>query len=171
MTSFEELKKAHNAKLEQVLKLSQRLSINIVKRDLEQLASELSERLKKTGAHYTLDEAIYLSIDDKASLEIEDRRGDAFLWGFEVDYLDELRLGDLFEHDGKIYSAQSLRESSFNGAETVLRQIVDTLDDTLTKLRNRTELDQWTYRYYSAHENIFCDTIRDVINTVLKRKP
>lgn len=170
--NFAELKIVHDRKLEQAQELARKLSINLINRDLEQMASEMPERLKKNGVmKYVLDEKIYLSIDNKASLEIEDRRGITFLWGFEIDFSDELRLGNLFEHNKKVYSVQSLNESSFDGAEDVLQQIVDVLDDTLSKLRSRTKLDQWTYRYYSAHEDISCDAIRDVINTVAKSKP
>lgn len=172
MANFEELKIIHNRKLEQAQELACKLSVTLINRDLAHLVSEMPERLKKNGAmKYVLDEKIYLSIDNKGCLEIEDRRGNAFLWGFEIDFSDELRLGDLFEHGKKVYSVQQLYECSFEGAKDVLQQIVGILDDTLSKLRSSKELSQWVYRYYSAHEDISCEAIRDVIETVVKRKP
>lgn len=172
MANFEELKILHNRKLEQAQELACKLSINLINRDLEYLVAEMPERLKKTGVRkYVLDEKIYLSIGNTAVLEIEDRRGSAFLWGFEIDFSDKLRLGDLFEHSKKVYSVRDLYECSFQGAKDVLQQIVNSLDDTLSKLRNSKDPDQWAYRYYSAHEDIFCEAIRDVVETVVKRKP
>lgn len=172
MANFEELKSIHNSKLEQAQELACKLSINLINRDLEYLVSEMPERLKRNGTvKYVLDEKIYLSITNRGSLEIEDRRDGAYLWGFEIDFSDELRLGNLFEHNKKVYSVQDLYECSFEGAKDVLQQIVNILDDTLSKLRSSKELDQWAYRYYSAHEDISCEAIRDVIETVVKRKP
>ena len=172
MANFEDLKIIHDRKLEQAQELARKLCINLINRDLEFLSQEMPERLKKNGVmKYVLDEEIYLSIDNKASLEIEDRRGITFLWGFEIDFSDELRLGDLFEHNKKVYSVRNLHESSFEGTEGALQEIVNIMDDTLNKLKSRKDLNQWGYCYYSAHEDISRNTIRDVINTVVKRKP
>lgn len=172
MTSFAQLKETHNTKLEQARKLANELSKKIIARDLEALAQEIPDRLKKDGCSgYVLDEKILVSIGNDGSLELEDRRGAAFLWGFEVDFTERLRVGDVFMHGKEIYSVQHLREHSFDGVAQALQEIINEIDESIHKLRTKNDLNTWSYQYYCAHEDITCETLGDVVAVVVGRKP
>lgn len=172
MTNFAQLKEIHNTKLEQARKLANELSKKIIARDLAALAREIPERLKMDGrSGYVLDEMILVSINKDGSLELEDRRGTAFLWGFEVDFTEQLRIGDVFMHGDEIYSVQHLHEHSFDGVEQVLQEIVNEIDEAIHKLRTKNDLNTWSYQYYCAHEDITCETLSDVVSVVVRRQP
>ena len=143
----------------------------ILQRDVDALALKIGLTRQADGS-YVLQDAVFLRPQPNGCIEIEDRRGSAFLWIFEVQ-LDckELRVGSIFTHDGRIYSVEELNQRSFDGVCETVEELIQQTKNSISLLRSAANLDTWGYNYYEARNDITRSSLENVIATVLKRKP
>ncbi len=148
--------------LEKVTKLYAKKSEHIIITDIEFYMQNHSEAITKSGSIYYLGDNIKMYVSN-GCLEIEDRRGTAFAWGFEID--SDLYRGNIIFVNGRPESIEYVRDES----------MVSAIEDAIEKLEKTSEFlkreDIIEYKYYSAHEDISAETFEQVLETVLKREP
>ena len=113
---------------------------------------------------------LIITVTSKGMLEIEDRRGSAFLWVFEIQHENGFRIYNAFELDKKIYTVQYLKESE--ATDSILdkiREVISDFDNSISILKSDISLDTWEYKYYDCHEEVTCNSLQEVFETVLKR--
>ncbi len=149
--------------LEKVTKLYAEKSERIITKDIELYMQAHSEIVTKTGSdYYIVDNRVKMYVSN-GCLEIVDRRGTAFAWGFEID--SDLYRGNIIFVNGRPEVIEYVRDES----------LVGTIEDAIEKLEKTSEFlkreDITKYKYYSAHEDISAETFEQVLEIVLKRKP
>ena len=171
MADFLKLKEICAKKVDEATKLETILKTALIRRDLSILADKMPERLIKTDGKYVLDEKITISIDGSGNLNIVDDRATAFYWLFEVEFLESLFVGDIFEHDGKVYKVSYLNGNEYIGVCTDTQNIIDNIDKSIVKMKEKTNLDMWSYQFYDCNGDKRFDSLDGVVSVVVDRNP
>ena len=171
MERIDELKTEFQNLVKESRSLYESFTGKILQRDVDALAPKIGLTRQADGS-YVLQNTVFLRPQPNGCIEIEDRRGSAFLWIFEVQ-LDskELRVGPVFTHNGRIYSVEELNQRSFDGVCETIEALIQQTKNSISLLRNAANLDTWGYHYYEARNNITRSSLENVIATVLQRKP
>lgn len=159
--SLIELKKICEEKLNEVNTLYTRISDKLINQDLEQYKTDSKHKIEKINKGYVFDDNVFVTVKN-GMLDIEDRRAEAFGWTFEI--ISDMSCGDIFEHDGKIYSVKTTYDENLSNE---VERVIKNLENMITQLRRG---NIGTRKYYSAHEDITVDTFEQVIDTVYSRK-
>ncbi len=170
MANIVELKEVCAKKVDRVTELQRALKTKLILRDFSLLIKEIPERLIKTGNKYVLDDKITICIDNNGDLNITDRRATAFGWLFELEF-GELFVGDCFIHGNKHYSVRHLKENEFEGVCDEIQNVIAKIDESILRLTTQTDLNMWSYKYYDCHEAVTCNTLNEVLSTVVGRTP
>lgn len=171
MTELQTLKEECLKKEKIVEELNGKLCQKIILRDLNILQSRDSSIVSGSGKNKFLKDKLIITVTSKGMLEIEDRRGSAFLWGFEIQHDSGFRIYSAFELDKKIYTVEYLKESE--ATDFILdkiREVISEFDNSISILKSDILLDTWEYKYYDCHEEVTCNSLQDVFATVLKRE-
>lgn len=172
MSDFTTLQAECMEKLQEVKKLIQDLSVDLIFRDISRYMTKAPDRLiSGDDGSYILDGRIFMYVTGDGCLDIMDDRATGYGWTFEIGYKEGLRTGEWFEHEGHLYSVSRLNENAFQGTCDVLTQISRELDRTLKELKENKELECWEYTYSSEAEDIVCNTLEQALNAVVSRKP
>lgn len=143
--------------------------------DINYLKEKYNERLIQDKKSWVLDEKIYIRKRtgkfQEGCFEIEDRRSTPFLWGFEYE-LEDVCIGEVFVFDNKPYSVSSLSSVTDSGILDEIDKLIDRLEKSYEKLKyiQNNHYSELKYKYYDCHEDIYCENITEVIETVLKSK-
>ena len=114
---------------------------------------------------------LIITVTSKGMLEIEDRRGSAFLWGFEIQHDKDFRLYNIFELDRNVYDVNYIKESEVTERMlNKIKEVIAEFNSSISILKSDIPLDTWKYKYYDAHEDVTCNSLQEVFETVLKRK-
>ena len=170
MTELQTLKEECSKKEKIVEELNGKLCQKIILRDLNILQANDSSIISGSDKNKFFKDELIITVTSKGMLEIEDRRGSAFLWVFEIQHENGFRIYNAFELDKKIYTVQYLKESE--ATDSILekiREVISDFDNSISILKSDISLDTWEYKYYDCHEEVTCNSLQEVFETVLKR--
>lgn len=51
-----------------------------------------------------------------------------------------------------------------------IKEVIAEFNSSISILKSDIPLDTWKYKYYDAHEDVTCNSLQEVFETVLKRK-
>lgn len=169
MSRLEELKTICKDKQNSVIMLKKIMDEAIIIRDIKLLFEKHSNYQNPKSDYYLLD-SLEIRIT-KGILEITDRRGSAFLWGFEVEYNNcDLRFGDTFMYNKKLYSVAYV-DNSNSELLAEIEKVISEFESTYQYLKQNNDISNYTYNYKDEHEDVICSDIFNVYNAVLIRKP
>ncbi|AHF11226.1 MULTISPECIES: hypothetical protein [Dehalobacter] len=157
---LEELKKACLEKKAIATELYQKIGNGILQRDFKLLIEKynISEN----------DKSFEFKIYDDV-LEIIDRREAAFLWGFGVILDNNLRLGDAFKFNNKIYSVSFIDSITDPQIIIEIEKVILEYNDTIAYLTENPEYTSYIYHYECDHEELKCKDIFEVYQNVMNR--
>lgn len=144
--------------------------------DMNYLKEKYNERIVKDNNTWILDNEIFIRKRtgnyQEGCFEIEDRRNTPFLWGFEYE-LDNICIGDSFIFDNKPYCVSLLSSVTDSAMLDEIDKLIGRLEESYEKLKYilNNHYSELKFKYYDCHEEIYCESITEVIETVLKRKP
>lgn len=141
----------------------------IITRDLEILKSRNTQFVSQGNGKYIL-EKLVVTISKEGVLNIEDKRGSTFLWGFEVEHKKAIRLGDAFEHEKQIESVSTMKDTDNLDLLNEVQNVITEFEQSIAFLKTDIPLEAWEYRYYDCHEEITCNGLDEVLKTVLNRE-
>lgn len=171
MTELKKLKDECLQKQKIVEELNESLCKKIILRDINTLRANDSNIKSDSDKDKFYKDKLIITITSKGMLEIEDRRGSAFLWVFEIEHDKDIRLYNMFELDKNMYSVKYIEESEVT--ERILnkiKEVITEFNSSISILNSDISLDTWEYKYYDAHEDVACNSLQEVLETVLKRK-
>ena len=171
MTELQTLKEECSKKEKIVEELNGKLCQKIILRDLNILQSSDSSITSGSDKNKFFKDKLIITVTSTGMLEIEDRRGSTFLWGFKVQHDKAIRIGNAFEFNKKVYTVPYLKESEATASMLEkVKEVLGEFDNAISTLQSDISLDTWTYKYYDCHEEVTCNSLQDVFATVLKRK-
>lgn len=169
MSELQDLKRISKEKETVVSELNASFCKKLLIRDLEQLQKQDSRLVAQGSGKYTFEKLI-ISVRKEGVLDIEDRRGSAFLWSFEIQHENEFRIGDIFLYNNRPESVTYVNESDDPILLDEVKKVIEGFDKSIALLRTAIPLETWTYKYYDCHEEQICENLNDVIQTVLSRE-
>lgn len=147
----------------------------MIREDLNNLTREMPVRLKRIDTnHFILDEKISIAIDEKDHiLRIEDRRGLAYGWSFEIVVSDidgVIPCGDAFEVEKRTYSVEMLNEQEYKDVKKAADNVLKTLEEAENRISHRT-ISELTYSLYSNYkeEEHLCHDLESMFDVICKR--
>ena len=154
MTELQNLKEECLQKQKTVEELNGSLCEKIILRDINILKKNDSTIMSGSDRNKFYKDKLIITVTSKGMLEIEDRRGSAFLWGFEI------------QHDVNYIKESEVTERMLNK----IKEVIAEFNSSISILKSDIPLDTWKYKYYDAHEDVTCNSLQEVFETVLKRK-
>ena len=171
MAELEKIKDECLKKEKIVEELNAKLCEKIILRDLNILQQSDCSIISSNEKNKFIKDSLIIKISPDGTLEIEDRRGTAFLWIFDIQHDKELHLGNVFEFNKRIYSVSNLKEDESNPAILQkLKECLDEFDDTISLLQSDISLDTWSYKYLENAMDVTFNSLQEVFENVLKRK-
>ncbi len=171
MSEFQNLKDECLKKQKTVEKLNESLCKKIILRDIGIFKTSDDTLMPGSDKNKFYKDKLIITVTSKGMLEIEDRRGSAFLWIFEIQHDKGFRLYNIFELDKNVYDINYIKEPEVT--ERMLNKIKDVIaefNSSISILKSDIPLDIWKYKYYNALEDVICNSLQEVFETVLKRK-
>ncbi len=156
---FQELKDLCSEKEKKARDLYKSIATKILERDLQLLLSS-----DKSSS----DSLVRYKIVN-GMLEILDERGDSFLWGFEVDTENKIRLGDIFMFNGRPESVTYVEDTDDEIVLPMIENVLKEYNDSIKYLEENPDINSYQYKYYSAHEETYCQNIFEVHDIVIRR--
>ena len=170
MSELTKLKEECLQREKNVEKLNNELCKKIILHDINILKETVPSAISSDGRNVFHDDGIKINISD-GMLEIDDRRGSAFLWLFEIHHDNYLRLNDIFKLDKNVYSVKYIEESAVTeNILNIIRKVIVEFDNSISILESDIQLNEWRHTYHNAHEDITCNSLQEVFETVLNRK-
>lgn len=169
MSKLQELKEICGEKEALANKLNTDFCKRIIIRDLEQLRLKNPELISQGNEKYILGKLV-ITISKEGLLNIEDKRGSAFLWGFEVEHKKAIRIGDAFKYDKQIESVSIMKDTDDPELLNEVQNVIAEFEQAIDFLKSNIPLETWEYKYYDCHEEVMCNNLDEVIATVLNRK-
>lgn len=171
MTELQNLKEECLQKQKTVEELNGSLCEKIILRDINILKKNDSTIMSGSDRNKFYKDKLIITVTSKGMLEIEDRRGSAFLWGFEIQHDKDFRLYNIFELDRNVYDVNYIKESEVTERMlNKIKEVIAEFNNSISILKSDIPLDTWKYKYYDAHEDVTCNSLQEVFETVLKRK-
>ena len=166
MSRLQKLQGSCSKKQKTVNALIQKIMI----RDIEAL-QENDPTIISDGSNnrFAKDEIKIVAAPD-GTLEIRDDRGRAFLWVFEIQFEESIRTSDAFFIDKKLYKVETITESEVT--ETLIskgNEVINEFDNTISMLEADLASGRREHRYYDAHENVKCNSLREAWHAVWER--
>lgn len=140
---------------------------NVLLHDLESLSREHPEIKNVHDSCYSTTGIKFDS--NNQSLEIVDDRWAPFLWLFDLQFKNKLRLGDTMAFKDEYYQIHSLVNFDFQ-LQQELSHIKDEYEQTIMWLQSNPLPNPSEYSYYSDRENVECPCIEDVFKTIVARE-
>lgn len=169
MPKLKELKEICEEKKAVANELNTEFCKRIITRDLETLKSRNTEFVSQGNGKYIFNKLV-ITVSKEGVLNIEDRRGSTFLWGFTVEHKKAIRIGDAFEHDKQIESVSIMKDTDNPDLLNEVQNVITEFEQAIAFLKTDVPLETWEYRYYDCHEEIACNNLDEVLKTVLSRE-
>ena len=174
MYDLEKYKKSCSNILEKVRKSYKIVANQLFQFDMDYLKKQYNERFVQDKCSWILDGKIIFRKRtgqyQEGSFEIEDRRGSAFLWGFEYE-INGVSIGDAFIYNKTPYQVHLLTDIIDADMINQIEKTITILEETYDKLKfiQNNHYSEITFKYYDCHEEIYCNSIIEVVEEVLKR--
>ena len=142
---------------------------------MQYLKKQYNDRFVQNGNNWVLDDEIIFrkrtGAYQEGCFEIEDRRGSAFLWGFEYEIKD-VSIGDAFLYKREPYHVHTLTEITDNDMIDQIEKVILSLEESYEKLNHiqNNHYSDISFTYCDCHEDIYCNNIIEVVEEVLKRE-
>jgi hypothetical protein len=162
------LKKICLEKKDIVYDLYSKLANNTLEKDMESLAKKYTN-LKSIKPDYYKENNFEYRISN-GNLEIIDNRQFAFLWCFEIVLNSNIRIGDTFIFNKRLYIVSTLNDIVDNDISLQVEKVISEYDNTIQLLRSKDNFMDVTYYYECEHEDVKCSDIFEVYKTVNERK-
>lgn len=172
MRNFDLLQQKCAEGIQQANTLYEGYAYKVLKRDFAELLHNMEgDLVQRNSDEYVLKEKIYIRLDKNGSFVVDDERGPAYRWGFEILIKnDRIIRGDLFEHNGNFYKIRDMSEYSFDGASQYVEKFIADVEDGIEILKTHTEVDSLPYYYYDAHEETSYKNLDEIVARVIARR-
>lgn len=161
---LDELKAICKDRMDTTVKLKKAIDHALIDRDLKLFLSK-----NKTDENPKPIDSLEIRTTED-TLEVIDRRGNAFLWCFEVEFDFDCRIGDAFIYNNKPFSVVYIDKAD-EKLLLEIEKVIAEYNSTISYLQTNRDVNTYAYHYISAHEEVTCSDIFEVFNTILTRNP